>query len=418
MKTNQHSKIVPNTIVKMIAVMTALIVSSEAVWANAFRFPNQDPEAIARGDAFTATADDPAAIYYNPAGITQLPGIQTSAGVYIASEDTHYTSTSGSPVAGTARTDTSLQPVPQFYLTYSPTNLPLSFGLGVYAPFGLSINYGNNAPFNGAAEQGSLLYATINPVVAWKVSKTLSVAIGPAISFSQLNAQLALPTPPFPPGYRFNYNGEGWDAGYTAGLLWQPAPQWSFGIDYHSSTEVGYRGKTEQNTGFPGLPSSVPANVTIPFPENVTGGISFRPTPNWNFEFDLDWTKWSEVRSATFSASPLPGPAPTLTLNLQNSFIYEFGVTRQLCHGYYASVGYEYAENSVPDQSFNPLIPDSDLSLGGIGVGHHGQHWDWAAAFQFAYGARTVSGDTTYPTANGHYSTFNKGLNVSVDYKF
>jgi long-chain fatty acid transport protein len=413
MKTNQHKKIALYANFKTFAVLMAFVLSSDAVWANAFRFPNQDPEAIARGDAFTATADNPSAIYYNPAGITQLPGIQASAGIYVASEDTHYSSTSASPIAGSAKSDTSFQPVPQVYFTCTLTNLPLSFGLGVYAPYGLSINYGNNTPFNTAAEQGSLVYATINPVIAWKVSKTLSVAIGPAISLSQLSVQQAIP---FSTANRFNYKGDGWDAGYTAGLLFQPTPMWSFGLDYHSSTRVDYRGHAAQNFGAP-FPSSTSANVTVPFPEFITGGISFRPTSNWNFEFDLDWCKWSEVKSATFSSTPF-GPQ-TLTLNLQNSFIYEFGVTRQICNGYYASVGYEYSQNSVPNASFNPLIPDSNLSLGGVGVGHHGQRWDWAAAFQFAYGTRTVSGDTqNFGVANGHYSTFNKGLNLSATYKF
>jgi long-chain fatty acid transport protein len=303
--------------------------------------------------------------------------------------------------------------VPQVFATYTLTNLPLSFGLGVYAPYGLSINYGNNAPFNGAAEQGSLLYATINPVVAWKVSQTLSVAIGPNLNLSQLGVQQAIP---FDPAARFNFAGEGWVIGYNAGILWQPTPMWAFGVNYRSSTEIKYRGKSEQNTGF--LPSaSTASSVSVPFPEFITGGISFRPTPKWNFEFDLDYSKWSEVKSATISSTPFGLPA-TLTLNLQNSFIYEFGVTRQIGNGYYASIGYEYSQNSVPNASFNPLIPDSNLSLGGVGLGHKGQRWDWAAAFQFAYGTRNVSGDTTYPTANGHYSTFNKGLNLSATYKF
>jgi len=32
--------------------------------------------------------------------------------------------------------------------------------------------------------------------------------------------------------------------------------------------------------------------VDVPFPPYVVGGISFRPTPDWNLEFDLDWTEW------------------------------------------------------------------------------------------------------------------------------
>ncbi|MGV3756131.1 MAG: hypothetical protein ACO1QS_12175 [Verrucomicrobiota bacterium] len=52
----------------LIATGLACVCSAHAV---AFRLPNQDPEGIARGNAFVATADNPSAIYYNPAGITQ-----------------------------------------------------------------------------------------------------------------------------------------------------------------------------------------------------------------------------------------------------------------------------------------------------------------------------------------------------------
>jgi len=84
-----------------------------------FRLPNQDPEGIARGNAFAATADDPAAIYYNPAGITQLEGEQVHAGLYVISADTKFSSSGGS-----AQTDTTPQAVPQLYYVNSFTNLP------------------------------------------------------------------------------------------------------------------------------------------------------------------------------------------------------------------------------------------------------------------------------------------------------
>src|SRR2546423_3782151 len=45
------------------------------------RLVNQDAEAIARGNAFAATANNPSALYYNPAGISQLHGTQVQVGV-------------------------------------------------------------------------------------------------------------------------------------------------------------------------------------------------------------------------------------------------------------------------------------------------------------------------------------------------
>ena len=50
--------------------------------ANGFRLADQDAFATARGEAFVATADNPSAIYYNPAGIAQLKGNNLRGGVY------------------------------------------------------------------------------------------------------------------------------------------------------------------------------------------------------------------------------------------------------------------------------------------------------------------------------------------------
>ena len=95
-----------------------------------FRLPNQDPEAIARGNAFVATADDPSAIYYNPAGITQLQGQNIRGGIYLLSAGVDYESPNGTK----ASVNSDFVPVPQVYYVFSPEDFPLSFGLGVYAP--------------------------------------------------------------------------------------------------------------------------------------------------------------------------------------------------------------------------------------------------------------------------------------------
>jgi len=53
-----------------------------------------------------------------------------------------------------------------------------------------------------------------------------------------------------------------------------------------------------------------------------------------------------------------------------------------------------------------------------VGFGHHGLHWDWALAYQFAYnGGRSVSNDAS-PQADGNYTTYNKAINLAVGYKF
>lgn len=387
-------------------LLTALAVASiqEAV-AVAFRLPNQDPEAIARGNAFAATADNPSAIYYNPAGITQLEGQTISAGMYLVSADTEYTS----PTGVRAHTDAKFQPVPQIYYVYSPTNSAFSFGLGVYAPYGLSLDW-QNAPFETAALNGKLLYATVNPVVAWKPHETFSIGIGPTINYSEANLERAVG---LVPGDRFRFHGHGVDYGFNAGVLWQPHQQWSFGVNYRYLTTVNYRGESEVK------PLSAPqgTSASFRFPQFVVGGISYRPTEKWNIEVDVDWTDWNNVNEAVFKNTAF-GNVP-FVLNYTDSLMYEFGVTRKLPNGYFASIGYFFSENSSPDATYNPIVPDGDLHLGSCGVGHKGKRWDWAVAYHFATNGngRTVKGSPG-GIADGTYKTFNQAVNLSATFKF
>src|SRR5260221_11790391 len=104
------------------------------VFANGFALPDQDAFATARGEAFVATADNASAIYYNPAGIAQLTNNNFRAGIYAIDLDSSYRPPSGASTSGkTYHSSDHFAAVPQFFYAYAPTNLPLSFGLGIYA---------------------------------------------------------------------------------------------------------------------------------------------------------------------------------------------------------------------------------------------------------------------------------------------
>ena len=152
------------------------------------------------------------------------------------------------------------------------------------------------------------------------------------------------------------------------------------------------------------------------FPNFVVLGVSYRPTTNWNFEFNADWTDWGSLDQIVFQRAD--GINVSLPFNYQTSWMYEFGVTRQLGQGWHLSIGYIFSENSSPDADYNPIVPDDNLHLGSIGLSHRGQRWDWAIAYHFAWnGERTVS-NANIPLANGTYQTFNNAFNLSATFKF
>jgi long-chain fatty acid transport protein len=82
--------------------------------ANGFGLADQDAFATARGEAFVATADNPSAIYYNPAGITQLEGNDLRGGFMESIYDPSFSPPSAPNHGHTYHSSDNLAAVPQF----------------------------------------------------------------------------------------------------------------------------------------------------------------------------------------------------------------------------------------------------------------------------------------------------------------
>ncbi|MEO8326685.1 MAG: outer membrane protein transport protein, partial [Nitrospirota bacterium] len=72
----------------------------QTVRAEAFRILDHSASATGQGAAFTAQADDASALHYNPAGMTQLKGIQFYAGTLLIGGTVRFKSDLGPNVKG------------------------------------------------------------------------------------------------------------------------------------------------------------------------------------------------------------------------------------------------------------------------------------------------------------------------------
>jgi len=383
-------------------------------YALGIRILDQDAEATACGDAFTATADNPSAIYYNPAGITQLPGENVRLGAYAIYLKDHVSPKGGGPSFDNSNT---LQGVPHFYYTLTPNHFPLTFGLGVYAPYGLGIQYPDDAPFRRLSTQAQLIYATVNPVVAWKVCDQLSIAVGLTLNYGDETLSSGI----FSPGDRFRFRGQGTALGYNAGVLWQPFRMVSIGLNYRSATSMTFDGRSDARAA----PNAAYGNDTLvtypredarlgmPFPQNAVFGLSFRPAKDWNLECDLDWTDWNVLRTVELSKA---SGNVFLPFNWNSSFFYEAGLTHDFDYGLRGSLGYIYSANSVPAANFNPIVPDSNRHIFSIGIGQEIKSFTWDLAYQFTYGPpRTIS---DAGLADGTYTFISHAIDLSFGFHF
>lgn len=393
---------------------TACVGSLIPALATGFRLPDQDAVATARGEAFVATADNPSAVFYNPAGITQLEGQQIRAGIYGLSLDVRYRSPSGQTYAN----QKDLHAIPQLFYTLTPKDSAFSYGMGVYSPMGLSSEWPQDTGFRTIGTRGSLTMITLHPVAAWKVAPGLSISAGPTFNLAEVDLRQGFLTPAAGVGDEYRFKGNGWDPGFNAGVMWNPVTEWQFGLTYKSAPTLDFSGSSTLTA--PGLNNRVDASTRFVMPQSVAAGISFRPSPKWNLEFDIDWTDWSRVKTLTIQQAPLP-PAGQ-ELHWRSSMYYEFGVTRYLDNGWSVSAGYIFNENSLPDDHYSPLVGDLDRHFLSAGAGWKHGGFSVDLAYQFGYGPeRTVSGSgiNAYgQSADGRYRFLSHALLLSAGWKF
>lgn len=403
-----------------------LIASATRLSATGFRLPDQDAFATARGEAFAATADNPSAIYYNPAGIAQLQGHQVRGSLYSIYIESTYDSSTGTDGKNERRFHT----VPNFFYTYGPEGLPLTAGIGLYSPYGLSLRWPQDTGFRTIGTESSLTYITLNPAIAFRLHPTLMIGGGLTVNYANVDLSQGL----FWPSQsldRFRYRGDGWDVGYNLGLLWKPVEKLSFGVSFRSPTTVALSGHTDAYNdatffAIPPFKHRSEAETRFPFPLNAIFGVSYRPTPNWNLEFNADYTDWTRMQTLLVSQSSslpplLPNDIP-IQLEWQASWYYEFGVTRYFQNGWSVSAGYIYNENSIPNAHYTPLVTDLDRHFLSVGTGYKGKHLSVDVAYQFGYGpSHSVSGSApsaTGQTADGEYDFLSHAIMATAGWRF
>ncbi len=403
--------------------------------ANGFGLPDQDAFATARGEAFVATADNASAIYYNPAGIAQLTNSNLRAGLNSVYYEPTYQPSAGQPNNGrTYYSSANFAYLPQLFYTYTASGAPMSFGLGIYAPYGGNMSWPQDTGFRSVAISGNLKYFTINPVVAVKLTPTLSVGGGAMFNYGDISMYQGLRRFATPLTNYFNFTGDGWSVGYNVGILWQPYKKISFGATFRSSASLNFQGNTDfqlqRNPYY--YPAQRDASARFTFPLTTVFGISYRPTPKWNLEMDANYTGWQSFNTVTIEQSPPPVSRPfhqdiTVNLDWQASWMYEFGATRYFDNGWHVSGGYVFNVNSVPDTYYTPLAADLNRNFLSLGTGFSGKRFNFDIAYQLGFAfKRDVSGSTPSATpgqfagqtADGTYGFSSSAIIATVGMHF
>lgn len=408
---------------------------ANVAYGSGFQLNEHGARAMAMAGAFTGLANDPSAIYFNPAGITQLKGTQFLAGVTLILPISSYTA----PAPLKTQTDMNSQifnPI-NFYVTQQVGD-KLAVGLGVTNQYGLGTKWDQNWVGRSLAVETKVETFFFTPVVAYKLLENLSVSAGPVIAVGtvKISKKNRNAVNPLGPEYFTTMDGSS-DVvfGFTAGILFKASDKLQVGLSYRSEINFKFSGTaTSTPASFTfvhpvlKVPVTIPwpnGNITAPLttPQNLTFGLAYMASDNFTTTFDFQYVGWSSYDKLAVTFENYNPTSPTFTgsytssadRNYENSFIVRWGLEYKPTDGFALRGGLLYDKNPIPDQYVDPTLPDSDRL--GFNVGFGGKltdHLGIDIAYMFlSFSDRTI-GNSKFGF-NGSYSSSAHlfGLNFS-----
>jgi len=393
------------------------LAQAAQVFGLGFRNPDQGARATGQGEAFVAQADDPSAVYYNPAGLVQMPGTQISGGGYALFSHVR--------LDGVA-VDNSMDRfsvLPHFYVVTDlcQSNSPWRFGLGVNVPFGNSANWGNglNAPFRYLVSKSSLSVMNFAPTVAYRVNECFSLGCSLNIYYVSTEMAQKIPGSYFSQATdaSFRFKGDGMGVGATLGALWKINERHSVGAVYRSPFSIDFKESATLRNPSVG-PSD--ANATIQFPQSVAFGYAYRPMPKLKLEVDADWTGWDALNNVHMHWSKGPLNGYIIPFNWMDSWFYEFGAQYELNEHWTVRAGYIFSECSVPQSVFSPSIVDSDRHVLSAGIGYNTERFSVDVVYQCSLlVGRTINqAASVFGNVNGEWSGDGHAVMVTTTFRF
>jgi long-chain fatty acid transport protein len=390
-----------------LAAMVLLMTASLAQ-AGGFSIYEAGAKATGMGCAVTASVDDGSAMFYNIAGISFMPGTVADLNVMPVRPHSKYQQATPPTPSATGETTEPTFLVPGVGVTHR-TSGRWGFGVGVYAPFGLGVEWKDPENWVGRFTSYDVYLETIyvTPAVSFQVTPELAVAVGADIAHQSLELNRYS-------GTAFGGNNEpvnvikaelegssDWNVTPCFGAMYKPAPQWSFGVMYHPKKTMKYDDGTGTLTNVAPEPLRDAVDAQLAFlggnnyrltselglPSMLSLGVSYAFTERFRAEFNAVHFGWSNFEKLDLSFYPEGSEEPSDDLS---STIYEryedrwqwrlgfdFDATEKLK----LLAGYARDETPQPVESISPLLPDATRNDYSIGAQYATGKWRFTVAW-------------------------------------
>lgn len=393
-----------------------LAAFSGAASASAFQLWEQNASGLGTAYAGSAAvADNASTVFFNPAGMTQLNGMQVSVGVSGVGPSYEFNNSGSSGAllggGGNGGNAGGWAAVPNAYMTWqlSPS---LYLGFGVSAPFGLATEYDSNWTGNSLAIKSEIKTINYNPSLAYKVTDKISLGFG--VNYQTIDAELTSAVPGASQYSRLKGDDSAW--GWNAGVMFNLSPAMRVGMSYRSAMDYTLTGNASTAV------SSSPVKTDVKLPDTFILSTWQQVSDRWEAMGDLSYTRWNSLKKLDVYNSNTGALATSESFNYDNSWRIGWGAAYKATDAFKLKFGIAYDRTPVSNSDRTARVPDNDrtwFSFGG--QWNTGQFGKVDLGYSYIYVKdpsiqQTKPGTTTTLRGNYDASAHVVGLQYSVGF--
>ncbi len=352
------------TVMKKIIVVLLLGLSvATSLQAGGYRVALQGQRALAMGHAGVAMTGSAEAVFFNPGAITQIDAeMDFIGGITLLDGETLYRN---DETLVEAETDNPLGTPINAYMTQKLSD-ELSWGLGVYTPFGNKVEWPTDWPGSHLVNYIELHAIYIQPTIGYQINESTSIGFGPTLVLGMVEFNRNLSTSlTDEDGNRSNVTIEAENVpawGFNLGLLHKLDDRTRLGFSYRSEIIIEARDEDADFDDIPGALEDVFADgefdADLPLPAELTLGIAWDYSDKLTLAFDYNRTFWDVYDELVIEFDN--GITSTNPRNYEDASIFRFGAEYHLDEKWTLRGGIYFDESPVPDGSFAPETPRND----------------------------------------------------------
>jgi long-chain fatty acid transport protein len=386
--------------------------------------------AVGMGGAFTAVADDPSAVWFNPAGTAFYGDNVVLLGGELVILDRAYSPSANSTlgaagVSGYIHENTAPQFTPVLGITtrfgfgkQPPTRWALS--LAVYSPYGGAISFKPSDIKNIGISSTTIADVEISPTLAYQVTDVLSIGAGLRIGVGLFNVDDTTTT------FHAKTSANGVGVGGVLGVMVRPHWRVQIGAVYRTPLGITMKGSGPLTIGVqPAMNAS--SSVSITWPQSFGLGVAVWPHRRLQVSVQGDWTGWSSVQRLDVSIGTLP--AQTSWMRYKDTYALHLGLQAFFTRFLVGRVGYTFDGNAIDARDMRRENEDANKHTLGFGLGLH----FWKLFIDLAFEAllpttpRTINNEvfSPLPTPNngpenepGKYDSRVYSLELGLQFRF